>query len=113
MKRFALIGLALAGCAQTPPAPSTVPPPPVASAPSDHSAGPIEVKPTDACRIATVADLVGEPVTPELQRDAQGKVGANSSRVIGPGSVVTMDYRPDRLNIVVDDKQVVQSFRCG
>ncbi len=34
-------------------------------------------------------------------------------RVIGPHSVVTMDLRTDRLNLVVDDDEHLTSMRAG
>jgi hypothetical protein len=34
-------------------------------------------------------------------------------RVIRPGTMVTKDYRPDRLNIMLDDADVVTKFYCG
>ncbi len=34
-------------------------------------------------------------------------------RVLGPGSAMTMDYRPDRLNILTDKDNVIIGLRCG
>lgn len=34
-------------------------------------------------------------------------------RVYGPGDAVTMDYRPDRLNIVVGEDGTVVEVKCG
>ncbi len=34
-------------------------------------------------------------------------------RVYGRGDMVTMDYRPDRLNIVVGNDERVQEVKCG
>lgn len=35
------------------------------------------------------------------------------NRVYGRGDMVTMDYRPDRLNIVVGNDERVQEVKCG
>ena len=35
------------------------------------------------------------------------------NRMYGPGDAVTMDYRPDRLNIVVRDEGTVVEVKCG
>ncbi|MDP8993876.1 MAG: I78 family peptidase inhibitor, partial [Pseudomonadota bacterium] len=51
------------------------------------------------CDAARVADLVGRPATAELGAEALRRSGARSLRWIRPGDVVTMEYRPDRLNI--------------
>lgn len=123
MKRVALAGLLVMGCAPTvsdrpppPPVgragpPQQLAPPMIPAPPGDEAA---EVQPMTPCRIEAAADLVGKPLTPALQREAQAKVGARSVRVISPtNNVVTMDYRPDRLNIEVGPDNKVIRFRCG
>jgi hypothetical protein len=37
----------------------------------------------------------------------------SAHRVYAHGDPVTMDYRPDRLNIVTDQRGVVMSVACG
>ncbi|MFV0622553.1 I78 family peptidase inhibitor [Sphingomonas sp. ac-8] len=93
--------LALAGCtpAMTAEAPQTG---------SDVDAG---MKGT--CRIEPIADLVGKPGSSELAADALKRSGAKSIRWINPDSMVTMDYRVDRLNIELDASGTVTRFRCG
>jgi len=34
-------------------------------------------------------------------------------RVLRPGDMATMDHRPDRLNIHLDDQDVIEALRCG
>ncbi|MEP9402896.1 I78 family peptidase inhibitor [Sphingomonas silueang] len=121
MKRIAWAGLMLAGCApvapDAPPLPRPRPAPPVAVMPPSPPVPPGDEaavqEPQTPCRIAAAASLVGKPLTPALQQEAQAKVGARSVRVIRPNSPVTMDYRPDRLNIEVDAGNNVTRFRCG
>lgn len=36
-----------------------------------------------------------------------------NARVIDPNSAVTQDYRPDRLNILLDQSGVIAMLRCG
>jgi hypothetical protein len=38
---------------------------------------------------------------------------AEKVRVISPGDMVTMDYRPDRLNIDLDASGTIVALRCG
>jgi len=52
--------------------------------------------------------LVGGPVT-AFTAPPQ----ARAVRVIGPDMAVTMDYRPDRLNVEHDKDQVIQRIYCG
>lgn len=35
------------------------------------------------------------------------------SRVLRPGDAATMDFRPDRLNILLDDGGQIDGLRCG
>ena len=44
---------------------------------------------------------------------AQPPVDVGSVRVIRPDTAVTRDYRIDRLNISLDDKDVVTKLYCG
>ena len=34
-------------------------------------------------------------------------------RILGPNSMATMDFSPQRINVIVDDKKVVTAVRCG
>ncbi len=34
-------------------------------------------------------------------------------RILKPDSMATMDYSPDRINVIVDDHNVVTAVRCG
>lgn len=34
-------------------------------------------------------------------------------RIYGPGDAVTMDYRPDRMNVVIGDDGRVERVACG
>jgi ribulose-5-phosphate 4-epimerase/fuculose-1-phosphate aldolase len=34
-------------------------------------------------------------------------------RVIKPDSMVTMDHNPDRINVVIDDNEIVLEVKCG
>jgi hypothetical protein len=110
MKQFALMAVAVAGCAepQTPP-PVRTSPPTMGSRP----VGPVGAPQIDSCGLGSIADVVGKAVTETLPEDARKRSGARTVRVIRPGMMVTMDFRPDRLNIDLDDKGVVTNLRCG
>lgn len=64
------------------------------------------------CEAAAVQDLIGRPVG-EVRDEAQRRSGAKAVRVYGSGSAVTMDYRPDRLNIEHDDRNAIVKLSCG
>lgn len=67
----------------------------------------------DSCDTSPLARLVGKPFSASVEADAKKQSGLSNVRVIRPGMAVTMDFRPDRLNIDLDDKGVVTGFRCG
>ncbi len=112
MKQLALMAMAVAGC--TEPQPRT--PPPGATTPpamGGRPAGTGMVGQIEDCGIGSIDDLVGKAVTATMEDDARKRSGARAVRVIRRGAMVTMDFRPDRLNIHVDDKGVVTRLRCG
>ncbi|MBS0478892.1 MAG: hypothetical protein JSR79_06285 [Proteobacteria bacterium] len=92
MKAVALVALTLAACAPQPPV-----------------SGPSRGK----CSTAGLENLINKVATVALADEALKRSGATTSRAIGPGQAVTMDYRVDRLNIYLDAKGKVERFTCG
>ena len=64
----------------------------------------------DAKRVQTFVGALG---TKDLGTAALNRSGAKTMRWIGPGTIVTMDYRSDRLNIRVDPRNFVKALDCG
>ncbi|MEI4471645.1 I78 family peptidase inhibitor [Frigidibacter sp. MR17.24] len=86
--------LLLAGC-------QTARPEPAADAPAAPGAA-------DSCGAAAHQGLVGrERAAVERTRFA------TPPRVITPGSMVTMDYAPERLNIGISEAGLVERVYCG
>ncbi len=94
MRRAGLALIFLAGCAA--PAPPTAPTPP-----SEAGAE------ADACGAARFAHLVGQP----RERIDPAALPART-RIITPEMMVTQDFSPDRLNIMVGTDGRVGSLRC-
>ena len=70
--------------------------------------GPDEtVSDADACGAAEMQELIGTSIT------AQDFSGHAAVRILPPGSMVTMDHRPDRLNIEHDAGGVITRVWCG
>lgn len=65
------------------------------------------------CDATASQRLLGKPVTPALVETARRGSRAALVRTITPGTMVTMDYRPDRLNVTVDARNMVTAIRCG
>ena len=49
----------------------------------------------------------------EPEIDAETLADVRVVRVIRPGTMVTKDYRIDRLNVAVEDDDTVTKFYCG
>lgn len=86
---------ALAACA-TPPAP---PVPPATGA--------------SQCVAEAGAWAVGKPVGDELVAKIQADTHSRAVRVIRPGQAVTMDFRGDRVNVMLDGQDKVERVTCG
>lgn len=65
------------------------------------------------CDVSNVQDRVGEQATTALGEELLGATSARSLRWIPPRSAVTMDYRPDRLNVSYDDSFTILRIYCG
>lgn len=73
--------------------------------------------------LLSVNDLVGfkivdRPIgTSEVDHDTVKRLVErsmfNQHRIIGPMTIVTMDFRPDRINIHVDKNDIVESVSPG
>ena len=68
----------------------------------------LPVSAEDTCGGAELQGLVGQPVT-ALER----VLILREIRLIRPGDAVTMDFRPDRLNVYIDESERIGEIRCG
>lgn len=110
-----LIGLTflpifLVACAQTPgpgdDVPSAPPPPQVGSAqPADDERA--------ACRLEDIQYAVGTPLGDTSSDALARQSGAEQVRVLRPGEAATLDHRPGRLNIHLNDNDVIEELSCG
>jgi len=87
--------LALAGCTH----------------PESAATGP--AAPGVECDANRVQDVVGKMKTDTLGADAQKRAGAHDLRWIPFGSMVTMDFRSDRLNLKLDPQGKITEASCG
>ena len=65
------------------------------------------------CGDGKVTKLVGQVWSESLRAGTLKHSGARELRVIAPGMAVTMDYRPDRLNIETDAQGRITRIKCG
>jgi hypothetical protein len=65
------------------------------------------------CEAGPAQGIVGQQGTQEAGARALRLSGARVIRWIRPDSIVTMDYRTDRLNIYLDAKGRVEQVSCN
>ncbi|MEB8387177.1 I78 family peptidase inhibitor [Rhodobacteraceae bacterium KMM 6894] len=63
---------------------------------------------TDSCGAATLSARIGTPA-----KDYDFANANRPHRIIPPNSAVTMDHRPDRLNVDLDEQGVITRLWCG
>jgi polyisoprenoid-binding protein YceI len=67
-----------------------------------------------ACRADKAQPWFGKKATAKVRAAVQASTNAKAVRWLYPDSVVTMDYREDRLNVTMDKgTDVIRSARCG
>ncbi|UHQ23497.1 Elastase inhibitor AFLEI Flags: Precursor [Lysobacter sp. 5GHs7-4] len=62
---------------------------------------------------AAKAAAVGKTASADVVERARTDAGAQAARVLKPGQMVTMEYQEGRLNIDVDENNVIVAVRCG
>lgn len=65
------------------------------------------------CDATGLQSQIGQKATPAVLEDLRGRSGATTGRILRPGQLVTMEYNDTRLNLIVDDKDVMTAIRCG
>jgi len=83
---------------------------------SDTAAGgsaPPAGTPTAACDAQPVQDLVGKKFSDSVGNDARSRSHSSQLRVMRPGQVMTMEYNPARLNVILDGGDAISALRCG
>jgi len=104
MRYAAVIMLAVAGCG--PAVPSSNPPDPGAGVGLSNS-GLVERTP-DTCGLTGFQGLVGQPASAVNTIPSSQPV-----RIVAPGSIVTTEYNPQRVNVDVNESNIITNVRCG
>lgn len=65
------------------------------------------------CENADLAEFAGKTGSAEVYEQARIKANARHVRVVKPGMAVTMDYRIDRLTVMLDEAGRIDSINCG
>ena len=67
----------------------------------------------DNCNPDEARGAIGKEATAEVVEQARIAAGADVVRTLKPGQVITMEYHASRLNLSVDDNNVVVDVSCG
>ncbi|NYT84039.1 I78 family peptidase inhibitor [Pollutimonas harenae] len=65
------------------------------------------------CNADLAESAVGQKATPELLETYRDQSGAKQARILRPRDVITMEYNPQRLNLRVDEQDMVISVNCS
>ena len=66
-----------------------------------------------ACNANAIQPYVGQVATPSVIESARKAAGAELVRALKPNDAATMDYRVERINILVDDANKILRATCG
>ena len=94
-----LLTLSLSACAA--PVPPTV-----------RTGGPLPPQ-QDPCTADAASAYMGQVASGDVVEQARQAAHAEVARVLHPGDIVTMEARTGRLNIDVDERNVIVGLRCG
>ncbi|WAC62385.1 I78 family peptidase inhibitor [Pseudoxanthomonas sp. SL93] len=83
-----------------------------ASAPVTEAAPP-KVGGSGTCAADKVQWAIGQEGVQATMGRVWRESGAGLIRPIGPNQAVTRDYRPDRVNVELDAKNVITRITCG
>lgn len=74
---------------------------------------PIKLPGAKICRAEGPIGYVGQRYTARIGRIVKDKAQATYVRVVGPGMMVTQDFRANRVNVTLDDKNTITRIYCG
>lgn len=69
--------------------------------------------PMQRCDAEAARVVLGQEATAEVVEQARDAAGADLVRTLAPDQMVTMEYHPSRLNLIVDGSNVIVDARCG
>jgi hypothetical protein len=65
------------------------------------------------CQADPGQQYVGQAASDDVVSQLQAATGAKTVRVLKPGMAATMDFRDDRLNLQLDEHDVIVKVSCG
>ena len=99
--------------AMTPDDPAATPPGATSTPPAGDEGNGDPAPDGDRCGAGKVAKYVGDEATPDVRARITADVGHTRIRWVGPDTIVTMDYSPERLNVTMDADDVITGANCA
>src|SRR5690606_13731121 len=65
------------------------------------------------CNADVAESAVGQKANSQLLETYRAQSGAKLARILRPRDVITMEYNPQRLNLRVDEQDMVISVNCS
>ncbi|ARP81280.1 hypothetical protein CAL12_10785 [Bordetella genomosp. 8] len=65
------------------------------------------------CDAQPVQNLIGTKLTSSVEAQIRQASMASKTRVLKPGEVMTMEYDPKRINLILDQQGALTALRCG
>ncbi|CAM3554012.1 Peptidase inhibitor I78 family protein [Bordetella sputigena] len=65
------------------------------------------------CDAQPVQNLIGTKLTPSVEAQIRQASTSSKTRVLKPGEVMTMEYDPKRINLILDQQGALTALRCG
>jgi len=66
-----------------------------------------------ACDAQPVQSHLGQTYSESLANTLRSSANAEQVRVLKPGQVMTMEYLPTRLNVILESDGSISALRCG
>lgn len=81
--------------------------------PSTNSSSSLFEQSEYRCNADPAQALAGQTYSNSIERQARTLSGARTVRALRPGQVITMEYDPERINLRLDERDIITSVGCG
>lgn len=65
------------------------------------------------CDAGPAQKLTGQTYSDNIEQQAKALSGSRTVRTLRPGQVITMEYDPERINLRLDERDIVTTVGCG
>jgi hypothetical protein len=65
------------------------------------------------CDAQPVQKMIGTRLTSSVENQIKQESSSTRIRVLKPGEVMTMEYDPQRINLILDQQGALTALRCG